>query len=349
MIVLTQGSQKQARVLTRELHPSAHRVKLDALDQRAVILWLGQDNLYHIASTETGTIDSAWTTSAVRLDAEDNAQSSYTASQDFDVALGADGATHIAFRDGQSRQLLHLWRAAGETSWQQALIDDGRTSLSVEVCSAARRQQIAQGVGVDPDLISTPRGLLIAYHDADCGDLRLGQRGALRWQVSLVDQGEGLVETPGERSVVGRWPSVAYAPDGSLGISYHDVTLGRLMFAYTNVDTFNREVVDERPSFAPEGQSVRRVVGAFSELSFDAQSTPMITYFDATQTALTSAQLTQSAPRRWNIKRRLSEGFVGLHAAHVRLPQGQLWFGAEQLNPAQGKLNSALLSVEEPP
>ena len=346
-VVLKHG-QRPARVLSRDVRAGSLRLALAARDQRAWVAWISRQGYYQLAQSGSGQLDSPWSISPVR-EGDPNAAPSYAASQDFALAVDEEGAAHLVFRDAQRRQLVHLWRPAQETDWRRALIDDGASSLGVEVCPASTRQRVALGVGYEPDLLAAQRELWVAYFDADCADLRVARRGQQRWQISLVDQGEGLPESPGQRSAAGRWPSLALAPDGTLGVSYQDATLGRLMFARLTGDAFTREIIDPGLALDLFGKTSKKLVGAYSQLSFDAQGAPLITYMDGGDAAVLSAALVQQTPRRWAIQRRMDEGLVGFWTTHVRLPDGQLWLGAERLTPEQGRMTSQLVSVTVTP
>lgn len=344
--IILRFGQTPPRQLTRDVRAGSTRLGLDARADRAIVAWVGRSGAYQVAQSVGEELDSPWRVSTL-LTGGANGEADYSASQDFDIALGEDGSKHLVFRDGQTRALMHLWQAPTAESWQKEVIDDGRSSLGVEVCTTTTRQRVGRGVGIEPDLLSSPRGLIVAYHDGDCGDLRIARRlgSSARWLISLVDQGAGLAQAPGQRSITGRWPSIAVTGQGAVGISYHDSTLGQLMYAYAPGETFTREVVDEGLGFDLFGKSPKKVVGAFSALSFDAQGGPLITYFDATQTAMMSAQRLRNT-QQWSISSRLDEGLVGLWGTHMRGGDGSLWLVAERLRPSEGKMVSELV-VEE--
>jgi len=87
-----------------------------------------------------------------------------------------------------------------------------------------------------------------------------------------VMRSDGTIWTrtePDTVGVVGQFPSLTFARDGTLGVAYSDVTNGDLKYAQWTGSAWNTEVVDNRD------------VIAWPSLAYDAANKPAISYYDA--------------------------------------------------------------------
>lgn len=345
--IVIQHNDNPARLLATDVRTSITRLAMARRGDRVIMSWVNRDGVYVLAEHVGEDYSRQWTTQIISPQ-DNQGIMAYQATRDFDIEIGVDGTTHMVFRDGKTGTLFHLEHDRENKAWRAVQIDDGQTALAPEPCPLETRTQRGQGLGVEPDLVAAPSGeLYVAYHDADCGDLRIARRGNAEWIVALVDRGEKLAASTSQTSVTGRWPSIAVRTDGVLGISYQNLTLGRLMFAESTSDGFNREVVDEGIGFDLFSKSPKKIVGAYSTLSYNAQNIPLITYMDGTQTALLTARLAQRDPRQWSIRPRRSDGLVGFFGKHVRRADGLIHFVCEQLLPIDGTIVSVQVSFEE--
>jgi hypothetical protein len=332
------------RLLTQDVRAQSSTLALAQGVSQTVVLWINNQGSYTLAEHQGDDFSRNWRVGPLPMEAI-----SVTASDDVDIAISIDGSIHVVARDTTTGSLVHLWRPQAEAAWERDVVDDGRTRLSPDPCPTDTRTSQAQGVGREPSLLAAPSGeLLVAYQDADCEDLRVARKGDVEWVVGIVDRGASLDTPSNGFSATGRWPSIALFDD-RIGISYQDFTLGRLMFAQSSPQGFSIEVVDPGVGLDLFSKRPKKIVGAFSHLSFDAQGSPLISYFDGTETALMTARAPARAPRTWSARARLTEGLVGLFASHVRLSSGSVQFVCEQLTPSTLGVQSELVSIEENP
>lgn len=330
------------RLLAQDVRAGSSNLELAQGPQQTLVLWINSQGSYTLAEHTGDDFSRNWRVGPLPMPAPS------AASDDADVAVAIDGSVHVVARDTSTGSLVHLWRPSPEEPWSREVVDDGRTKLAPDPCPQTTRTQQSQGVGREPSLLAAPSGeLVVAYQDADCGDLRVARKGDVEWVVGLVDRGVSL-DAQGGFSVTGRWPSLALFDD-RIGISYQDFTLGRLMFAQSSAQGFDIEVVDPGVGLDLFSKRPKKIVGAFTHLSFDAQGAPLISYFDATDTALMTARAGARSPRTWTLRARASEGLVGFFATHARLDSGSVQFVCEQLTPSDQGVQSALLSIEEAP
>jgi hypothetical protein len=310
------GAPRDVRVVERLERVDRH-IALAAGAGRLALAWTdATGGRFRLATRASDGPHHTWSLEDVALPAF--AGRDYRASEDFDVMVDTAGAPHLLFRDAERSELTHLWRPSGE-DWQIETVDDGRTASLMGRCPPERREMGGEGVGYDPHAIAAPDGgVVVAYYDADCGDLRLARRRQRSWSPAIVDDGE----RDGDGSAaddVGRFPSVAIAPNGStLHIAYSDRSRGQLTYAVGAAGTFTREVADAGLELDAFSQRRKHLVGAYASLALDERERPWIGYFDATATSLrVVARRGTDGEAIWSRETLDDEGVVGLHADHA--------------------------------
>lgn len=343
-------SEQEFRIL-EELEGAANkRLSAAASTRRVAVAWLGSDRRYRLAMRPTGASNLEWTTIDVVPGPEET--SGYEGSEDFALAIDELGRIHLVFFDSQRRALRRLHTTTTSGVWQIEDVDDGMTPLPLAGCSVERRQVLRRGVGLEPDLLVQEETLFVAYHDADCGDLRLARRGEERWVVSVVDNGEYFEEgsRAQERGVVGKFPSIAANSRGQIGIAYHDVSRGRVLYVRAREGEFIREVADGGVELDAFGQERKQLVGAFTQLIYDRDDTARLVYMNGTLNTLRRAhrQAEADGSSRWLYRRLDEPGPVGFFAQLLLHPQLGKIIASERLGVggSQG-LGSELVLVWE--
>jgi hypothetical protein len=170
---------------------------------------------------------------------------------------------------------------------------------------------LPEGVGLFPSLAYSSAGVAhVVYYDRTNGNLK-GARarnpapaGPADWEVTVVD-GQAGTFVDGD---VGLFPSLAFAPDGRLGIAYLDATNNDLVFYIGSGFTGgSRELVDTGVSGAPLS-----LVGADASLAFAPDGTAYVVYQDSTYNDLKLGKRTGA--RRWEVSTLLREGAWGFFA-----------------------------------
>ena len=335
-------------VLSESLRAGSHRLALAADARAAVVVWIGQQGFYHLAVRGALDEDGAWSTETIKIDRA-NETPSYAASDDFDVALDGRGEPLIAYRDRTTRALMTLQRGA-EATWTRAVVDDGRAEQAIQGCPLAMQMQRRRGTGHHPDLLAGAEATMIAYHDADCGELRLATRRAQGpWRVRVLDRG---ARAPREDHVTGRYPSLAVRADGAMAIAYMDQSYGRLMYGALTPESFSSQVIDPGVTLGSGGQQIKAIVGAFAKLSFATDSSARVTYFDATSLdamlATAPPQGDEEGALTWRARVLWGQGISGFFADHAVDADGALLTVAERLVvPEQGGRASSELLVDQ--
>lgn len=278
------------------------------------------------------------------------------ATSDLDIAIGNGETLHVVVRDRARDALIGLTGIAADESWSLRTIDDGAPGTIAGDCRDARSELEGQ-IGYNPSLLRTSSALSVSYYDALCGNLRLAQRPAGSqgpWTRRLVDDGDlslgdGFGALPGD---VGRDSSMAQAADGTTGIAYQDSARGRLMYARIESDDISRSVVDPGVRVDDEGQTDKRLVGAFPSLVFDGESRPRITYFDGTRARLKLANRRRTGPgvpprTVWIPETLSAQPPVGFSADLARASDGSELLVAERLGSAENGTRSILVVQDE--
>lgn len=307
------------RVLAELESGAGERTAIDGSAEADVVsvAWRSADGVYRISERRDGN----WQRGR-RVEVEEE----YAGSGDFDVAVDADGRTHLLFRDRDSNHLRHL-APAEEPSWTLQTVDDGTTVQSRTSCAPS-----GPDLGYDPDAEFVARGLStelsVSYYDSNCGDLRIARRSNDSWSVRVVDRGTFSIRN-GDRSVeragdVGRFSSLAATPEGELALAYQDRRRAGVSYATESNGGFGTALID--PGLEGRRKHFR---GAFADLAFDAGGTPYIVYLDGT-----TARLRLASPRSgetgWILRPIESEPPVGFYAQIVA-GDGQLTLLAERL------------------
>ncbi|MEM1349076.1 MAG: hypothetical protein AAGI01_11005 [Myxococcota bacterium] len=331
------GAPVSFEVLANRVRPASRRLGLAADGSRAAVAWIDVSGAFHVATRER-TAEAAWSIDVARV----GAQLSYRASDDFDIALTEDGVLHIVFR-GADNTLEHLFRPVDGREWAAELVDDGSRVADGE-CPTSVRLARGGGVGVEPDALGGAQ-LRVAYHDADCGTLRLARLVERRWSVSVVDN----TSTQG---AVGRFPSLAQTPNGELAVAYQDLGRTALVFAREQGSGFAREVVTQgaRSTFGTS-QSPRRISGAFTRLSFDASGRAVISFFDASEVRARVVRSSSSERSPWEALAlddpEAADVPRGFFADHARTVSDDIMLVFERLVPGDGGRLSSRLGIIE--
>jgi hypothetical protein len=215
------------------------------------------------------------------------------------MALAADdrGRLHLTFRD-PDRNGLHLLSeplpddreqispgglVSGD-QWQVTLIDDG--TQSPQSCSST--DDGPRRIGVNPNMLIADARLNVVYHDPSCGDLRHAYRSTSTqassssgWSIELVDTEDRQADETESRGL-GRFSDITTNPQGELAIAYSDGLRGRLLYAVRRGQLFEPSTVDRGSRLGAFSQQRKHLVGAYVDLEFSADGTPLIAYMDAT-------------------------------------------------------------------
>ena len=337
-------------ILSQNVRPGTSRVAVAVGGGKLSVAWIGDRGFYRIATRElTGEDAGAWSIELVRAVEGDEMVPTYQSTDDFDLEIDADGRRAIVFRDRSTRALQWLRERADVTNWTLGVIDDGLTA-GVDACPESTRQEQRRGLGIEPDLVFAQDTFYVAYHDADCGDLRLARLGPSgRWLISVLDRGsEDATPTTW---TTGRFPSLAIDALGRPAVSYQDLSRGRLLFGVLDGEDFASEVVDPGWGVARTTQRPKKIVGAFSTLGYDNDEQPFITYFDAGEANLMRARALvvdgEGDQRVWAREVLESRGLVGFFSHHVFSSTLGLTVVGERLLPGQNGMRSELVIVTE--
>ncbi len=255
--------------------------------EMVVVAWLDDDDRYRFATHRHDGEADRWRS----IPLEGATGLDYSGTSDFDVAIDGSNTLHLVFRDAQRLLPRQIW-VDERDRWSIHTIDNrtestaaGDDSALHQSCPDGADAQTNAGLGYDPDVLVRGSDVLAAYHDRDCGDLRLARRVEDGWAAVAIDQGKLTASSTAETGITGRYPSIAFDADGRLALAYHDVTRSRLVFAFQRNGEFQIEEVDE--GAVVEAFSRRKhLVGPFASLTFDSEERPWIAYMDATTTSI---------------------------------------------------------------
>ena len=312
----------------------------------AALAWLGTDGRYEVAYRSLPRDDNAtWRFVTV----PEPTGAAYAGTEEFDLEVIGDDGLGLAFRDQRGALRILQTASLSEGGWTLEDIDTGGPADDGANCPPELRgAQSAPGVGIDPELAVRDEALVVAYQDADCGDLRIARRVSRRWSIAIADAGEISLETGAARGIVGRWPSVDIGPGGVVAVAYHDVSRGRLLYAREIDGRYEIEVVDAGVEIDAFSRERKDVVGAFASLSRTDGGAVTITYFDGTELDLEMAQrASPTAP--WTHRKVESEGAVGFFADHAQSDGAGRFVAAERLVPSGGGFASSLFVEREGP
>lgn len=192
------------------------------------------------------------------------------------IAVDTQGTIHISYRDQTNGALKYTRKPAGG-SWG--------------VRSLAGGDLFADNKGFGSSVATYTAGVVkvgIAYFDFTNKDLLFIEStdGGITFGAPVV------LDSTGD---VGRNPSLAYDKFGKVGVAYRDATNGDLKFVERDIAlTWGTPIaVDSGIDTDPIVDGVTHNVGQFASLSYDTQPTetsPMITYHDATKTSARFAE-----------------------------------------------------------
>jgi hypothetical protein len=218
------------------------------------------------------------------------------------LVIDPDGTAHATYRDEYNRALRYAVRQRG--IWRVEYVDVGKDTdlLPEEACPTTQRQRMRLGVGVNPHLVLQGTTPVIAYHDADCGTLRLARRTSSGWTREVL-VGRALtaaLPSPGLPVGVGRANAVALNPLGDIIVAFFDADAGELKVAFTTGGMSSEpliEVVDNGLRALPDAPPEKHLVGQHLSLAFNPDGTLAVAHMDASSLqVLRSARL---SPGTW--------------------------------------------------
>ena len=196
-----------------------------------------------------------------------------TLGQYVSIALDSFGKPSVAYFDANSGDLRYA--AFDGTEWTPEVVDSKNS------------------VGLYPSLVIDQNdNPAISYYRKTSGDLRIARATDGVWTIKSVD-------TTGD---VGRSSALAIDPNGRLGVAYENSTTGQLRFA--------RESTTGAWSAGTLDSTTRGV--AFISATFDAQSQPIVSYYDAYPADLRYARYDGTA---WKYTTIASKGPTGLYTS----------------------------------
>lgn len=347
--VVTPAS-REFHVLQRFGRVEGKHLAMASSHEMVAVAWLEETGVYQIAMRRRGAANHSWQAVRVQGNTEQGGTDGYEGSEEFALSIDDQGGIHLVFQDSRLRTLRYLSRLDESAGWKSETIDDGFSQVGPPVCSRERRQSVRLGVGVEPDIQLRGNELYVAYHDADCGDLRLARRVDQQWVVSVVDTGGVDMDAMRlhERGVVGRFPSLAFDSQGQIGLAYHDVSRGRVLFATARDGIFNMEEVDPGLERDESSQLQKQLVGAFTRLVFDDFDVPRVVYMNATNTHLRSAHRLQenNGQGRWLQRTLDARAPVGFFADQLYEPVLGHVVVAERLSVNTGTRSVASMASE---
>lgn len=189
----------------------------------------------------------------------------------------ASGSTlHAAWHD-ETRGALRYGRLSGGT-WEVVAVP-GPTDAP---CVAASCPTKSPDLGRFASIGLAGGAPVIAHYDGGRGDLLLSRLGLTGWTTARID---GLDPTTGaDVADVGRFASLAVAPDGTVSIAYYDATNRALRYTFSESGAQKVLIVDDGLHEDPDSGVVRRnIVGQHARLTVSAAGVPSIWYLDATE------------------------------------------------------------------
>ena len=328
------AGETESRVIATIPRSDDRRLAIEASDSIVVLAWLNASGQYDLAWRDVAGSHAVWRFATVGGD--------YAGSDDFAVAVRADDGVALLFRDRE--RVVRVANADSPSGpWQLETVDAGGVTDDNIACpEELRRDAPAVGVGFDPAIIARGGQLVAAYYDADCGDLRVARRQASQWSVVVADTGDS--SQAGDRGFTGRWPSLTYDPSGVLGIAYHDMSRGQLMFATEQDDRFAVEVVDTGIEVDAFSRERRQIVGAFADAWTDAEGTTSIVYLDGSNADLMLA--TREVGDEWTSRTLVGTGAVGFHAGIAGTTSLGRYATAERVTPSADGIQSEFVLIE---
>ncbi len=207
-----------------------------------------------------------------------------------DLVIDADGVAHAVYRDEHNRALRYAVRTKG--IWRVEYVDTGKDSAldPSDICPPEQRAAVRLGVGFGAHLTLQGTTPVVAYHDADCGTLRLARRASpgVWTREVFVGRAAGLaLPTPGGlQEGVGRFNALALDPLGSVAVAFFDADQGELKVALTRNSPSGEpiiEIVDNglRDS-GPDSPPQKHIVGQHLSLGFRPDGAMVVAHMNAT-------------------------------------------------------------------
>ncbi len=334
-------------VLSSITRPLGRKLALAASPSMAAVAWLEQDRKYRVAIHEIGEDADRWRIlPPIELGSQD-----YRGSEHFDLSIDASGRLYLAFHDAQARSLQLISGPSDASGWSMAVVDDPSEQSDTTACSEQQRRLSGEGLGYYPDVASSAGATFIAYHDKDCGDLRLASRIDDKWSVTVVDTGDFEREDDLSltRGVTGKFPSIALDSSGNLAIAYQDVTRGQLLIAYDREGQLSTEVADRGFEVDEFNRTRKHLVGGFASLVFDDRDIPWIAYIDSTTARLRLAHRTRMLDLDGSWAQQTVDGRppTGFSASLGFSAAGGLMIATEQLRSRSDGIESRLDVLHE--
>jgi hypothetical protein len=295
-----QPGEPEMYVLSKITRPRGRTLSMTSSASMVALAWLEQDRQYRVALHQVGDSPDRW-----QISPPIQADTDYRGSEHFDLAIDTTGRLRLMFHDAATRALVGLTsgrltsdsptQTVDDTPWSASVIDDPADQADTSVCSEQQRLLSGQGLGLYPDTAVRGGAIFVAYHDADCGDLRLASRLDEQWVVTVIDTGdfEREDDLSLRRGVTGKYASIALDSAGNVAIAYQDSSRGQLLIAHDRQGQFSTELADA--GFVVDAVSRKRkhMVGGFASLSFDSRDVPWIAYIDSTTARLRLAHRTR--------------------------------------------------------
>lgn len=134
--------------------------------------------------------------------------------------------------------------------WRVEYVDNGKDSAldPSDICPPTQRNAMRAGVGFGAHLTLQGTTPVVAYHDADCGTLRLARRASpgVWTREVFVSRAAGLaLPSPGGlQEGVGRFNALALDPLGSVAVAFFDADQGELKVALTRNSPSGEPIIE---------------------------------------------------------------------------------------------------------
>ena len=244
------------------------------------ILWRN-DAHNQLEYTYWNTEHSAWSNETV--------ESTSDVGREPHLYIDATGHAHASYYDSSDRALRYAERRDG--FWFPDYVDIGRDEfndqlLPEEVCPTGLR---VFGVGLSSRVIIQGTTPIIAYHDSDCGQLRLARRIERgKWTLRVVDGVES-------NSAVGRFIDLALDPLDNIVLAYFDNTQGELKMTILEGGSQTEATVDDGVRRGDLGPPQKYIVGQRPALAFTPEGEQAVIHMNAaTQRLLLSTSEDQA-------------------------------------------------------
>ena len=217
----------------------------------------------------------------------------------------------------------------GCESDEKCVLNDSQASVCEKDASTIP-YVLEEGVGLFPSIkVHTDGKIYIAYYDRTPidsktykGNLKLATIEGETVNIEILD-GEANGSDTGD---VGRFASLAFAPDGRMGIAYYDATLNQLKY----IERFANEAPKIEVVYTGVTPGLKEFAGPDCSLAFDSNNIAHIAFQDATNHRLLFASrqdgdppwspgniVTLLSPNDDALKNRFGEGGYGFFISHL--------------------------------